>query len=213
MQIAVLFSVFVMGFMGSLHCAGMCGPISCSFRGGKQFFSYHVGRLISYLGVGSLLFHSSQYLLSTDSRPLKLTVSLAFGILFILFGLSQMNLLKINIFNSRIFKIQFGLMKKFRPVIDKFPILLGLLTGFFPCAWLYSFLLLAGQMKTYGMSMAVLAVFWMTSLPAFYLFTEIMQGLIKRSKYTYQQISGAILIFAGLFSVFGHWSDVLFLTL
>lgn len=198
--------------MGSLHCASMCGPVSCSFKNAQQLKSYHLGRLISYLLMGGLLFGGSQYFISTESRFIKLVVSLFFATLFVAFGLVQMDVIKISK-SVKIYKYQFALMSSFRPLIKRFPIVLGLLTGLFPCAWLYSFLLLSSQMKSYPMAAAVIFILWLTSLPAFYFFTTLLQKLVKSSKMSYQKISGFILIAAGLLSVLGHWSDVLFLKL
>ena len=212
MQVAFLMSLIVMGFMGSLHCASMCGPVSCSLKNGRQFKSYHLGRLISYLILGSVLFFGSQYFVNTDSRLLKLILSLLFAALFVVFGLVQMDLIKITN-NIKIYKYQFALMSSARSIIDRFPIVLGLLTGLFPCAWLYSFLLLSSQMKSYAPAMLVIFILWVTSLPAFYFVTTVLQKLVKNSKLSYQKISGFILIIAGLFSVLGHWSDVIFLKL
>lgn len=212
MQAAFLLSLLTMGFIGSLHCASMCGPLSCSLKNKKQFKSYHVGRLISYLAMASVLFFGSQYFINTDSRPLKLAVSLFFAAAFVLFGLVQMDVIKFKN-QIKIYKYQFVLMSSARSLIDRFPIVLGLLTGLFPCAWLYSYLLLSSQMKIYPQAMLVIFILWMTSLPAFYFFTAVLQKLVKNSKISYQKISGFILIAAGLFSVLGHWSDVIFLKL
>lgn len=212
MQTAFLLSLLTMGFMGSLHCASMCGPLSCSLKNSRQFKSYHLGRLISYLIIGSVLFFGSQYFVNTDSRGLKLAVSLIFTFLFVVFGLVQMGVVKIKS-QLKFYKYQFALMSSARSLINKFPIALGLLTGLFPCAWLYSFLLLSSQMKNYSLAMLVIFILWATSLPAFYFVTVALQRLIKNSKISYQKISGFVLIAAGLFSVLGHWSDVIFLKL
>jgi sulfite exporter TauE/SafE len=53
---------FVAGLATSLHCAGMCGPVSCSLMSLKQQDAdpqtaavlYHLGRLLSYAGLGAL---------------------------------------------------------------------------------------------------------------------------------------------------------------
>lgn len=50
------------GMVASLHCVGMCGPLSCSLIGGKAKGAeaglshglYHAGRLISYSALGAL---------------------------------------------------------------------------------------------------------------------------------------------------------------
>lgn len=213
MEYGLLASAVVMGFLGSWHCGIMCGPLVCNFKKQTDFFSYHLGRLVSYLFMGLLLFYGLQYFTQTDSRPIKLIVSFALGSLLILFGLNQLGLFAPTKAqrqaNSILLKAQFWILKRTRHIADKFPIVLGLLTGFFPCSWLYSFLLLASQMKTLPMSMAIIFIFWATSLPAFLVFTGFMQVLIQRSPTRYQKISGLVLILAGLLSIIGHWSSIL----
>lgn len=211
MNIALIFSVLVMGFLGSWHCGVMCGPISCNFKKQKDFSSYHFGRLASYLIVGALLFYGTHFFMDTESRHLKMAVSLFFGVILIYFGLTQWGLLgvkssgKINIIS----KIHFYLLKKISP-LHKIPLILGLLTGLFPCAWLYSFLFLSSQMPSLYESLLIITVFWLSSLPAFVVLTGFMRHLIDRSPFSYQKISGFVLIIAGILSVLGHWAEILF---
>lgn len=54
-------AAFVAGMLVSLHCVGMCGPLSCALIGQKKGTSalpshgiYHIGRLIAYVTLGSL---------------------------------------------------------------------------------------------------------------------------------------------------------------
>lgn len=213
MEYTILASALVMGFMGSWHCGVMCGPLVCNFKKATQFSSYHIGRLISYISLGSLLFFGFKYFSEVDSRPVRIGISIFLGVILILFGLHQLSLIsKTNLerrATSFLVKGQFWILKKTKFLTEKFPFILGLLTGFFPCSWLYSFLLLASQMKSWPMSVAVIIVFWFTSLPAFLVFTGFMQSLIKNSPTRYQKISGIILILAGLLTVFGHWIHVL----
>ena len=213
MEYTIMASALVMGFMGSWHCGVMCGPLVCNFKKATQFSSYHIGRLISYISLGSLLFFGFKYFSEVDSRPVRIGISIFLGVILILFGLHQLSLIsKTNLerrATSFLVKGQFWILKKTKFLTEKFPFILGLLTGFFPCSWLYSFLLLASQMKSWPMSVAVIIVFWFTSLPAFLVFTGFMQSLIKNSPTRYQKISGIILILAGLLTVFGHWIHVL----
>lgn len=199
--------------MGSWHCGVMCGPLVCNFNRAAQFYTYHLGRLISYLGMGSLLFYGFRYFTEVDSRPLRLGLSLILGLVLVLFGLHQLSLVSKTKLERKaenfLVRGQFLILKKTKSFSDQFPFVLGLLTGFFPCSWLYSFLLLASQMKTWPWSAAVIFIFWLTSLPAFLVFTGFMQSLIKKSPTRYQKISGAILIAAGLLSILGHWSQIL----
>ncbi len=54
-------AAFLAGLVTSIHCVGMCGPLSCSWaisaKGGGFMRStglYHVGRLLSYAAVGGI---------------------------------------------------------------------------------------------------------------------------------------------------------------
>ncbi len=210
-QLALMSSVLVMGFLGSWHCGVMCGPLSCNFKKQQDFFTYHLGRLISYLMLASFLFYGSSFFLTTDSRWLRLLASLVFGLLFIYFGLIQLTIFKNSRWLFGYYKLQFRLLKKNKSLYLRFPVMLGLLTGLFPCGWLYTFLLLSSQMKSWPQSMLLVLIFWFTSLPAFIVFTGFMQNLIKNSPVRYQTLSGVVLIMAGLFSVIGHWFSIILL--
>ncbi|PIR26848.1 MAG: hypothetical protein COX62_08950 [Deltaproteobacteria bacterium CG_4_10_14_0_2_um_filter_43_8] len=56
-----LFAFFLLGLGGSLHCLGMCGPLSALFIGPQQnrntfiLASYHFARLLSYALAGAVL--------------------------------------------------------------------------------------------------------------------------------------------------------------
>lgn len=54
-----MIGAFLIGFVGSLHCVGMCGPIMITFVGPRQssftFLFYHVGRIFSYMLLGLML--------------------------------------------------------------------------------------------------------------------------------------------------------------
>lgn len=208
---SVWLSALVLGFLGSWHCGVMCGPLCSNFKTRKDFYLYQSGRLLSYLLIGLILFFGTQYFLSVDSRPLKLVISILFGLLFLTFGLAQLQMIKYEIISKNWIKWQFKLMSKNRKYILKFPVLLGLFTGLFPCGWLYSFLLLSSQMKSLSASLFLILIFWLTALPAFAAMNGFMQKLIKSSPLSYQKISALILIIAGLFSIFGHWAEIIFL--
>lgn len=210
MHLAIMTSVLLVGFLGSWHCGVMCGPLSCNFRKKEDFLSYQIGRLISYLLVGGLLFVGAHFFIDSDSRPLKLATSVVFGVVFIFFGLNQINFFNNKAFLFKYAKFQFKIVDRFKNISKKFPIVLGLLTGLFPCTWLYSFLFFSTQMKSLPEALLVIFLFWLTALPAFMVVTGFMQSLVKASPLSYQKISGFILIGAGVFSIFGHWANVLF---
>ncbi|MDT8347999.1 MAG: sulfite exporter TauE/SafE family protein, partial [Flavobacteriaceae bacterium] len=58
----MLYPAFLLGFLGSLHCLGMCGPIALLFPAGGNtklvrtlnILFYHSGRIITYALIGFL---------------------------------------------------------------------------------------------------------------------------------------------------------------
>lgn len=210
MEVSIFGAVFVMAFLGSWHCGVMCGPLSCNFRKKESFLSYHFGRLLSYLLMSSLLFWGVRYFLDTDSRELKMLASFFFGGLLIVFGLAQLQLIpQQKRLSFHFFKVQYKILEKYKNLLNKFPVILGLLTGLFPCGYLYSFLVLSSQMKSWPHAMGVVLIFWFCSLPAFLVFTGFMSQLVKASPVSYQKISACVLIGAGLLSVVGHWAEIM----
>ena len=201
-------TVFLMAFLGSWHCAVMCGPFSCNFHETKSFVAYHFGRLVSYLLLGTILFYGFHFFLDADSRWVKVGASVIFGVLFIVFGLTRLNLLggPRRPVNLKFYRIFYGFIEKNK----KFPLVLGLLTGLFPCGWLYSFLLLATQLKTLPLALLLIFIYWLAALPAFLVFTGFMKNLIRSSPTRHQTISGVVLIIAGILSIVGHWAEMMF---
>lgn len=56
----MLWTAFAIGLFGSLHCAGMCGPIAISIPGGRAgmvvgSLLYNLGRTVTYAGLGLLI--------------------------------------------------------------------------------------------------------------------------------------------------------------
>ncbi len=86
--------------------------------------------------------------------------------------------------------------------------MLGLLTGLFPCGWLYSFLMLSTQMKTVPLALLLIFIYWLAALPALLVFSGFMKNLIRSSPLRHQTISGVVLIIAGILSILGHWAEV-----
>ena len=54
-----LFSMFMLGILGTGHCIGMCGPLVIAFpaRSGKfaSHLYYHLGRILTYVVIGSVM--------------------------------------------------------------------------------------------------------------------------------------------------------------
>ncbi len=133
---------FLMGFTGSLHCAGMCGPILMimpfqAFEGAKRALAmalYHFGRISVYASL-ALVLHSFRSLFDPKLQQ-YLSIGLG-GVLLILGILSFVpnHLLKIKAPWTEMVKRQLGNIVG-RPGLGAITIS-GMLNGLLPCGLVY----------------------------------------------------------------------------
>jgi len=142
----MLYSAFILGLLGSLHCVGMCGPIafmlpvdrSNSLKKVSQIGVYHIGRLLAYSLIGLIfgLLGKSLNLFGVQQQ-----LSITIGILMIVVVLiPYRTFAKYNLskpLNKVISKVKSNLgqaLKKKTP--DTF-LTIGFLNGFLPCGLVY----------------------------------------------------------------------------
>ncbi|GAA4885074.1 sulfite exporter TauE/SafE family protein [Flaviramulus aquimarinus] len=142
----MLFSVFILGLLGSFHCIGMCGPIAFmlpvdqtnSVKKVSQIAIYHFGRLLAYSIIGLVfgLLGKSLYIFGIQQQ-----LSIIIGVLMILVVLiPQKTFNKYNL-SKPLYKIiskvksTLGIAMK-KKTLDTF-ITIGFLNGFLPCGLVY----------------------------------------------------------------------------
>ncbi|MEO1032304.1 MAG: sulfite exporter TauE/SafE family protein [Bacteroidota bacterium] len=142
----MLYSAFILGLLGSLHCVGMCGPIafmlpvdrSNSFKKVSQISIYHIGRLIAYSLIGLVfgLVGKSLYIFGIQQQ-----LSIAIGLLMIVLVLiPYKTLAKYNLskpLNKMISKVKSSLGQALKKKTADTFITIGFLNGFLPCGLVY----------------------------------------------------------------------------
>jgi sulfite exporter TauE/SafE len=135
-------SAFIIGFLGSLHCVGMCGPLAMvvPLRGNKwlAILSYHFSRILVYsmLGFTFGLFGAQLTLLQSGQR-----VSLIVGIALILVFVLPYLLPKWK-FANRLTSFSIGLFSNLsKPALQSKSFasvaVLGAINGLLPCGLIY----------------------------------------------------------------------------
>ena len=102
----VLFSVFIMGLLGGVHCFGMCGGIVAmltaaipekqrsSLKNSSRFhLSYNLGRILSYIVMGAL-FGGMGYLFRSQLsvNGMDIVIRVLPAVLMIVVGLYILNI-------------------------------------------------------------------------------------------------------------------------
>jgi sulfite exporter TauE/SafE len=133
----------LLGFSGSMHCVGMCGPLVLVIgaKNQRDIAVYHLGRILSYSILGFAIGMVGEILIEWIGQQWGLIFSsiLLFGIaLQLVFPLHHIVLP--NNIQQHITQLQ---RKLFQISPKKRALGLGLLTALLPCGLLYSAILLA----------------------------------------------------------------------
>lgn len=186
--LTLMVGFFSAGFLGSWHCAVMCGPMSCFLTSKKQLWSYQMGRLLSYVLAGAMAGGVSQFLV--QSYIWLKYVSIVLISFLLIFNFLDSRKIQGPVFLSRYF---------FRHKENTF--LLGFLTVFLPCGWLYTFILSALAARSVLGGALVMFSFYLSTVPALSIAQVLMKKLIDQNDYRRQKIASIVLLGSSLLSL------------
>jgi sulfite exporter TauE/SafE len=198
-------AVFLVGLLGGVHCAGMCGGIvsALAFQmpgksaGGGAAWSihlaYNLGRITSYALAGALMGAlGSLGLLLDKALPVQLALYVAANLMMVALGLYLTGISGALAFTERagqwLWRRIQPATRRFLPVrgpAQAFP--LGLLWGWLPCGLVYSVLAMALLTGSATRGAATLLAFGLGTLPNLMLaglllarFRSVIQGRALR---------------------------------
>lgn len=202
---AIVWSSLLIGLGGSLHCLGMCSPLTASLTKTKtQNGLYQFGRLLGYLLLGfSAGWITSLIDIRKDSPLLASLPILTLGLTLVIVGFMGVKKKskepgRIETFFQRVYA---KALVKFRKLGRFAPIPLGFMTITLPCGLLYGVVLVAGVTSNPFLGAASLFFFWLGTLPAVSFGGEIIQRILVPLKSKLPSSSSAFLILIGLFTI------------
>lgn len=175
----LLAGILLASLLGSVHCAGMCGPFACLYsspRGEavrpRTHAAYHLGRLVSYVLLGAIAG-------SIGARVDDLgrfagvghLAALVTGCLMIAWAVTSVGAtlgvrVPISLAPEWARRTLGGVLVSARGQRAEIrSLLVGLLTTLLPCGWLYTFVVVAGSTGSALSGAAVMMVFWMGTVP------------------------------------------------
>lgn len=174
-------TVLLASLVGSLHCAGMCGPfVALSVGIGQDRIArhlalqatYHGGRLVSYLLLGLAAGALGAALdLGGMFFGLQRVALASAGVLMILAGLvllgRQAGLRVKSVAPPRRLQELLRRMQTLalRQQPQKRALLVGLFSTFLPCGWLYAFVVVAAGTGSALGGVVAMAAFWAGTVP------------------------------------------------
>lgn len=214
MPASFIIAGFTLGLAGSLHCVGMCGPLSMALpvhhlsRAGKLFalLLYQAGRIITYAGIGLLFgLMGRQLYFAGYQQTFSIIAGSVILILAVLYFIQKRNI-RLS-FLSRFYQgVQLIIIRLLKSSVG-LPgfVLLGMANGLLPCGMVYIALAASLSMQTLAESVSFMAMFGAGTLPAM-LLTGYAGILIKPElKNSFRKITpflislmGIVLILRGL---------------
>jgi sulfite exporter TauE/SafE len=194
-------AVFLIGLLGGVHCAGMCGGIvsALSFQtaGNRPAWivhlAYNLGRIASYAVAGALMGAlGSLGLLLNGWLPVQLALYVAANLMMVALGLYLTGWTRSLAFAERagqwLWRRVQPATRGFLPVrgvAQAFP--LGMLWGWLPCGLVYSVLTMTLLSGSAGRGAAIMLAFGLGTLPNLMLaglllvrFRSVVQGRALR---------------------------------
>ncbi len=214
-------AVFLIGLLGGVHCAGMCGGIVAALSlqmpgkpGGEGpawivHLAYNLGRIASYAIAGALIGAlGSLALLLNNALPVQLTLYVAANLMMVALGLYLTGITGTLAFTERagqwLWRRVQPATRRFLPVrgvAQAFP--LGMLWGWLPCGLVYSVLTMTLVSGSAVRGAATMLAFGLGTLPNLMLaglllvrFRSVVQGRALRL------VSGLIVLAFGLWGLF-----------
>jgi sulfite exporter TauE/SafE len=202
-----LLTALTIGFLGSFHCIGMCGPIAIALPVPRSsnivFFTgrvlYNFGRLISYGLMGLLFgFLGKGFVVWGYQQSLSIALGVTIIVLIFIPARYKNKLLGMNV----ILKVTQPLKKSIGKLFnrDSLPsfLLIGFLNGFLPCGFVYIGLAGATATGSPVTGMLFMVLFGLGTVPAMLavsLFGKLINLNVRR------KISRAIPVFAFMLAV------------
>jgi len=195
-------TAFLLGFMGSIHCVGMCSPLALAVsRINPKFlfgrYIYNFGRIITYCCFGAIVAFSGSFL---GLPKFQNTVTFIFGIGLILAGIFGILSPKIpflssmmNVLTARLKQI-FGQFLKAKNPLSM--VLLGAVNGMLPCGLTYMAVSYCFILPDSLSGVFYMASFGIGTLPAMIGVTTVLNHVINLKKWNLNKLitSGIIIL-------------------
>ena len=208
MDVSLMFAALSMGFVGSLHCVGMCGPIMLilpfsqanGWRKAAGIGLYHFGRVTVYALMGLVLYSFR----SAFHPEVQRYVSVALGVVLLLFGVLSFLPAGLRIKTPWLPFIKNKTISIMgRPGLGSI-LMNGMLNGLLPCGLVYVALALAVTASNVTGSIFTMYSFGIGTIPMLVTVTLLKTKIpFLRRDYVRKNLPIVMLLFGAIFVVRG----------
>lgn len=214
MTAALYAGIAASSIVGSVHCVAMCGPLIGLHGGARSVrlaLVHSLGRLTTYtlLGAGAGAIGGALDLagrLGAVQRAATLVagaVILGWGLwaLAVAFGWKRAGAGP----GGSAFTAGLAQIRSRRPSARAW--LVGVLTGFLPCGWLWAFVVMAGGTGSWWAGALAMVAFWLGTVPAMVGVLAFAGPLLDRMRRNLPAITAGVLIVLGIGTLAMRWRD------
>jgi len=200
----MLWTAFVVGIAGSLHCAGMCSPLAMAVTrlsnpALKNRLLYNLGRVVTYGMLGAVVSAVGFFL---PLAEFQLPLSLVLGVVLIVGAVSGISVFRMSFLEKAFSKISLRLKNVFSNVLKRrtpFTILfLGAINGLLPCGLTFLALTFCITLTTPLQGFVFMVVFGMGTLPAMLGLPALMGFISMKSNWNTRYISAGLMALSGV---------------
>lgn len=199
----MMWTAFVMGLGGSLHCAGMCSPLVMSVTIFNRHvllnrIVYNVGRILVYGMAGAII---GSVGIMFDFTSIQNILSICLGTLLILIGFGSITYIRIPILSSAVnsfvvlIKRTFGKMLQRKNYTSLF--IMGMLNGLLPCGLTYLTLTYTLTLQGAFQGFLFMILFGMGTLPVMVGLPFVTQWVGRKLQFNFSRITTVLMIFLG----------------
>jgi len=210
---SALLLMLSMGFMGSLHCIGMCGGlVSAVSMSRKQVWwsgllVYQIGRVSTYAMLGLLVGLSGAALSALGGDQLQRLLALFAGLLMIAFAMNLAGWLpdplqRLGAWASRKTGLAQLAMRVSKDARPGGWFVLGLVNGLLPCGLVYAALSLALASGNAAHATLMMITFGLGTAPAMMLIPSALRGMTPTQRSISLRIAAILIILLGLLTIY-----------
>lgn len=201
----MLVAAFILGFTGSLHCVGMCGPIAMMVGGKAQQhvivyrLLYNFGRTLTYVAMGIVVGLLGK-IIQWGSVQGKISIGVGVLILLLL-AIPKVQTYFLPSLSKVVLRLKQSFGRQLQSKKFSAALVTGIFNGFLPCGLVYAALAIALVQSNLSGSAMAMALFGLGTIPAMLMAAYSWQVIRKVVPWSFQRIQTVMLVLVAVLMI------------